>query len=152
MRDDARRPPAARVLTPALRRWLDSQPVGVLAVLAADGQPRQSLVYFTREGDRLLVSALADRLEAPAARRVARASLCVVGRHPPFPWAAFSGPAKVLTRDIGAATAAIARRITGAAEPPAPATDEALARVGRVILAIAVDKVSADSYLPPAPG
>ena len=36
-------------LTSALREFLDSEPVGVLATQAADGRPRQSLVYLTRE-------------------------------------------------------------------------------------------------------
>ena len=29
-----------------------------------DGRPRQSLVYYVRDGDRLLISTLADRLKA----------------------------------------------------------------------------------------
>ena len=68
-------PTALRGLTPALREFLDSQPVGVLATLAADGRLRQSLVYFTRDGDRLLISTQADRLKARDVRRTGRASL-----------------------------------------------------------------------------
>jgi PPOX class probable F420-dependent enzyme len=139
---------APGVLTPALREWLDSQPVGVLATLGPDGAPRQSLVYFARDGDRLLISTLADRLKARDVRRTGRASLCVMGHEPPFPSATFSGPAEVITSGIGPATAAIAQRVTRSAEPPEPLTDEALASVGRVILAIAVERVSAAGYLP----
>ena len=36
--------------------------VGVLATLAPDGQPRQSLVYYARDGERLLISTLAQLL------------------------------------------------------------------------------------------
>ena len=139
---------APGVLTPALREWLDSQPVGVLATLGPDGAPRQSLVYFARDGDRLLISTLADRLKARDVRRTGRASLCVMGHEPPFPSATFSGPAEVITSGIGPMTAAIAQRVTRSAEPPEPLTDEALASVGRVILAIAVERVSAAGYLP----
>jgi PPOX class probable F420-dependent enzyme len=131
-----------------LREFLDSKPVGVLATLAADGRPRQSLVYFAREGDRLLISTLADRLKARDVRRTGQASLCVMGHEPPYPSATFSGPAEILTTAIGPATAAIARRITGAAEAPEPMSDEVLAEAGRVILALTVERVTAASYIP----
>jgi len=39
--------------------------------------------------------------------------------------------------------------MTGAPEPPEPMSDEALAEVGRVILAIDLDPVTAASYIPP---
>jgi hypothetical protein len=39
------------------------------------------------------------------------------------------------------------QRITGAAEPPEPMSDEALAEAGRVILAIDVEHVGATSYI-----
>jgi PPOX class probable F420-dependent enzyme len=138
---------ALGALTPALREFLDSQSVGVLATLTADGRPRQSLVYFTRDGDRLLISTHVDRLKARDVRRTGRASLCVMGHEPPFPSATFSGPAEIVTTGIGAATATIARRMSGSAPPPERLTDEALARAGRVILAIAVERVSAASYI-----
>ena len=92
--------------------------MGVLATLAADGRPRQSLVYFAREGDRLLISTLADRLKARDIRRTGQASLCVMGHEAPYPSATFSGPAEILTTGIGPASAAIVQRITAAAEPP----------------------------------
>jgi PPOX class probable F420-dependent enzyme len=135
-------------LTRALQEFLDAQPVGVLATTAADGRVRQSLVYFARDGERLLVSTLADRLKARDVRRTGWASLCVMGHEPPYPSATLSGPAEVLTENIGVATAAIAQRITQADEPPEPLSDEALAEVGRVVLAITVQRVGAVSYIP----
>ena len=135
------------VLTDEQRAFLDREPVGVLATAGADGRPRQSLVYFARDGERLLVSTLTDRLKARDVRRTGWASLSVMGHERPFPSATFSGPAEILTEDIGPATARIAQRITGAADPPDAMTDDALAQAGRVILAIDVDRVSAASYL-----
>ncbi len=134
-------------LTAELREFLDSQRVGVLATAMPDGRPRQSLVYFSRDGDRLLISTLSERLKARDVRRTGWASLCVMGHEPPFPSATFSGRAVVLTEDIGPATAAIVQRMTGEAEPPEPMSDETLAEAGRVILAIEVDRVTAASYL-----
>jgi hypothetical protein len=39
------------------------------------------------------------------------------------------------------------QRITGADEPPPEQSDEALAEVGRVILELSIDRVSAVNYL-----
>jgi PPOX class probable F420-dependent enzyme len=135
-------------LTAELREFLDANRVGVLATIASDGKARQSLVYYARAGDRLLISTLKDRLKARDARRAGWASLCVMGHEPPFPSATFAGPAEILTENIGPLTAVIAQRMTGADEPPEPMSDEALAEVGRVILAIDIDRVSAVSYIP----
>lgn len=134
-------------LNEELRGFLDSNAVGVLATLAPDGQPRQSLVYFVRDGDRLLISTLADRLKARDTRRTGRASLCVMGHQPPYPSATFAGPAAILTSNIGPPTAKIMQRIAQTAEPPEPMSDEALAQAGRVVLAITIDHVSAASYI-----
>ena len=139
-------------LSDELRAFLDANAVGVLATLAADGRPRQSLVYFARESDRLVISTLADRLKARDTTRTGWASLCVMGHTPPYPSAAFAGPAQIITENIGPSTAAIAQRMTGAAEPSEPMSDEALAAAGRVILAIDVDRVTAANYIAPATG
>ena len=135
-------------MTPDLRGFLDSHPVGVLATRAADGRPRQSLVYFFRDGDRLMISTLTNRLKARDIRRSGCASLCVMGHEPPYPSATLSGPVEILTENIGAATAAIMQRIASTAEPPEPMSDEALAEIGRVILAITVERVTAQNYIP----
>jgi PPOX class probable F420-dependent enzyme len=135
-------------LTGQLRAFLDANTVGVLATTAPDDRPRQSLVYYARDGDRLLISTLTDRLKARDVRRTGWASLCVMGHELPYPSATFSGPAEILTDGIGAPTATIMQRITGAAEPPEPMSDEALAEVGRVVLAITVERVTAASHLP----
>ena len=137
-----------QALTEDLRDFLDANRVGVLATSSVAGRPRQSLVYYVRDGDRLLISTLTDRLKARDTRRSGWASLCVMGHEQPYPSASLSGPAQILTHDIGAATAAIMQRITGAAEPPEPMSDEALAEVGRVILAINVERVTAPNYIP----
>ena len=85
-------------------------------------------------------------------RRTGRASLCVMGHQPPYPSATFSGPAEIVTDEHRwPPTAAIAQRMTGAAEPPEPMSDEALAEAGRVILAITIERVTAANYIPPDP-
>jgi PPOX class probable F420-dependent enzyme len=134
-------------LADELRRFLDGQPVGVLATRPAEGNPRQSLVYFAREGERLVISTLANRAKARDVRRSGWASLCVMAHEPPYPSATFSGPAEILTENIGPPTARVMQRITRAHEPPEAMSDEALHEAGRVILAITLERVSAANYI-----
>ena len=137
------------VLTNELRDFLDAHRVGALATIAADGVPRQSVVYYARDGERLLISTESKRWKARDVRRSGWASLCVRGDEQPYPSAVFSGGAEILTKDIGPATAAVMQRIAGTAEPPEPQSDEALTAVDRVILAITVERVAAVSYIAP---
>jgi PPOX class probable F420-dependent enzyme len=139
-------------LSDDLRDFLDAHRAGVLATIAGDGKPRQSVVYYARDGGRLLISTESKRLKARDVRRSGWASLCVLGHEQPYPSAVFSGRAEILTEDIGPATAAVMQRIAGMPEPPEPQSDEALAAVDRVILAITVERVSAANYIPAAAG
>src|SRR5271165_4506494 len=120
------------VLTPALERFLDTEVLGVLATSSPGGPVGQSAVYFTREGERLLISSVAGRRKVTDVEQTGWASLCVVGHERPFPSATFSGPAQILTSGIGPATAAVMQRIMGLDEPPEEQSDEALAGVGRI--------------------
>jgi PPOX class probable F420-dependent enzyme len=135
------------VLTPRLRQLLDAQIVGVLLTEPASGRPLQSVVYYVPDGDRLLISSVTHRRKVRDVQRTGWASLCVMGFVRPFPAATFSGSAEILTENIGPATAALTQRFMGTEEPPEPQTDEALAGVGRVIIAITVDRVTAVNFL-----
>jgi len=134
------------VINARLQELLDSQIVGVLAT-DAGGAPLQSVVYYVRDGERLMVSSVTGRRKVKDVEASGWASLCVVGFERPFPSATFSGPAAILTEDIGPPTAALTQRFMGTDEPPEPQTDEALAGVGRVIIAITVERVAAAAWL-----
>jgi PPOX class probable F420-dependent enzyme len=135
------------VLTPVLCEFLDEQRCGVLATVSADRRPRQSVVYYARDGERLLISTESKRFKARDVRRTGWASLCVMGPEQPYPSATFVGPAAILTEGIGAATAAIMQRISGTEERPDAQTDAALAAIDRVILQITIARVGPVSYL-----
>ena len=137
-------------LSPQLIEFLDANRVGVLATVDDVAMPRQSVVYYVRDEERLLISTESKRLKARDVRRSEWASLCVLGHERPYPSAVFSGPAEILTENIGPATAAIMQRIAGLPEPPPPESDAALAAIDRVILAITIEAVSAVNYLDPA--
>lgn len=134
-------------LTPSLATFLDEQVAGVLATQSNGSRPRQSVVYFVRDGEQLLISTLDGRTKARDVRDAGWASLCVLGHDRPFPSATFSGPAEIRTENIGPATAAIGQRMLGLADPPEAQTDEALAGVRRVILAITIEHVAAVNYI-----
>jgi PPOX class probable F420-dependent enzyme len=136
-----------RALSPQLIEFLDEHRVGVLATVDDVAMPRQSVVYYVRDGERLLISTESKRLKARDVRRSGWASLCVLGHERPHPSAVFSGPAEILTEDIGPATARIMQRIGNLPEPPEAQSDEALAAIDRVILAITIEGVSAVNYL-----
>ena len=131
-----------------LNKFLDEGTVGVLATPTARGRPRQSLVYYVRDGDRLLVSTLADRVKARDVRRSGWASICVMGHERPYPSATFSGSAEILTENIGPPSARIAQRVFGLPEPPEPMSDETLADAGRVVLSITVERVTGAAHIP----
>lgn len=135
------------VLTDEVRDFLDSQRVGVLATVAEDGRPRQSVVYFARDGERLLISTLSKRGKARHVQRTGWASICVRGDEQPYPSATIAGTAEILREGIGPATARIMQRITATDEPPEHQTDEALAALDRVVLSIAIERVGPVSYL-----
>ena len=139
-----------RPLTPHLIDFLDAHRVGVLATVDKAAVPRQSVVYYVREEQRLLISTESKRFKARDIRRSGWASLCVLGHDRPYPSAVCSGPAETLTESIGPATAAIVHRIADLPEPPKAQSDEALAAIDRVILAITVEAVTSVNYLPTA--
>jgi PPOX class probable F420-dependent enzyme len=134
-------------LSDQLRDFLDAHRVGVLGTIADDGKPHLSVVYYVRDGDRLVISTTSKRLKARHVERTEWASLSVRGDEQPYPSATFSGPAEVLTKDIAEPTALIMQRIAGADEPLEPRSDEALAEIDRVILAITVERVSAVTHI-----
>jgi PPOX class probable F420-dependent enzyme len=130
-------------LTGGLVRLLDSRVVGVLATVRPNGRPSQSVVYYAREHDRLLISSVEGRHKVEDVERTGWASLNVMGEERPFPSATFSGRAVILRRDIGTETAAVAQRLMGIDQPPEEQSDEALASVGRVVVAITIERVAA---------
>jgi PPOX class probable F420-dependent enzyme len=112
-------------LGPELRRFLDTEIVGVLATEGESGRPRQSVVYFARDGERLLITTLAGRHKVKDVERTGWASLCVLGHERPFPSVTLSGRAEILTEGIGPSTAAVTQRLMGLDAPPEPQSDEA---------------------------
>jgi PPOX class probable F420-dependent enzyme len=129
-----------------IAQFLDQVPVGVLATVRTDGKPRQSTVYFLREGDRILISTESKRGKARDVEHTGYASICVQGVEKPFPCVTLEGPARILREGVGEPTARIVARILDAPVGEAQ-TDEAMAAVDRVILELTVERTYGASYL-----
>jgi PPOX class probable F420-dependent enzyme len=127
------------------RAFLERQTAGVLATTRPDGSPRQSVVYFALDGDRLLISTEPGRAKARDVQRTGRASLCAVGGAPPYPCVTLEGSARIRSTGIGADTAAVWSRIGGQAVEPV--SDSDLAAMQRVVLEITIERVYGASYL-----
>ncbi len=140
-------PNSPHKLDDSIRRFLDEQVLCVLATRSAGGRVHQSAVYFVRDGDELLISTEQQRRKARDVEETGWASVCVMGHERPFPSVTVSGSAEIRREDIGGATARVAQRMFALPELPEAQTDEALAGVGRVILAISADRVGPASYL-----
>lgn len=134
-------------MSAALDAFLDEQIVGALVTRSATGSVHQSLVYYARQDATLLISTLAGRRKARDVEETGWASLCVMGHERPFPSVTVSGAAEIRRGGIGAPTAEIARRMLGLDELPEEQSDVALAEVGRVILALSIERVGPASYL-----
>lgn len=131
----------------AVRRFIAEQPVGVLATTRRDGSIRQSVVYHVLDGDRILVSTVADRGKAFDVRRNGRASYTVIGHEKPFPQVVVEGPARILVDGIAAPTRRLFERVSGS-PPAAELSDAMLAGMKRVILEVSIERVRDASYLP----
>ena len=90
---------------------------------------------------------MAERFKARDVERSGWASLSVRGDEQPYPSATFSGQAAIKSKDVGPPTAKVMQRIAGSDELPPVQSDEALAAVGRVILELSIEKVSAVTHL-----
>jgi PPOX class probable F420-dependent enzyme len=134
-------------LTRAVGGFLDEHLVGALATRSAAGRVHLSPVYYVRDGERLLISTEAGRRKARDVQETEWASLCVTGAERPFPSVTVAGAATIRRENIGAATAAIAQRMLALDELPEVQSDEALAGVGRVLLALQIERVGPASHL-----
>jgi PPOX class probable F420-dependent enzyme len=138
---------ASPPLTAELAELLDSNKLGTIATVGEDGMPRLSVVYYANRGKRIFISTLRERLKAKDVERTGWVALSVRGEEPPYPSATFSGAARIRTAGIAEDTALVMARIAGLPDPPESQSDEALAAVGRVLIELAVERVSAATHV-----
>ena len=64
-------------ISDAVRRFLEGKRFAVLATIARDGTPHQTVMWYELRGDTIMMNTAVGRLKATQLRRDARASVCV---------------------------------------------------------------------------
>ena len=126
-------------LTDQMQHFLDEPRYGVLATINADGSPQQTVMWFAREGDTIMMNTLRGRKKDRNIARDGRASLCVENGTTYLTLTgtiAFEGDAEQGLADI----AKLARRYVG------PDAGAEFAGQERVTLRLTIDKVDAHGF------
>lgn len=64
-------------ISAAVRRFLQERRFAVLATIAADGMPHQTVMWYELRGDTIMMNTRVGRIKDIQLRRDARASICV---------------------------------------------------------------------------
>jgi len=125
-------------LTDEQRAFLADHRLVIVGIPRAVGAPHLSPVYYTVDGDDILISTTASRFKARAVRRNPAISLCVLHEQFPFPYLLVYGTGTI--EDAGAADLMmrIGERMTGRPVPESarPAVEERARKEGRVVLRV----------------
>jgi PPOX class probable F420-dependent enzyme len=93
------------------REFLESHRLAVVAVQREGKPPSLSPVYYTVEGDDLLISTTATRLKGKAPRKNPDVALCVLGEEFPFPYLTVYGKARIEEQGAADVMARIAEKM-----------------------------------------
>jgi PPOX class probable F420-dependent enzyme len=114
---------------------------GVLATLKRDGRPQLSHVAYLLDDDgEVKISVTNDRAKTRNARRDPRVSMTVVGDDW-YEYVVVEGTARIVEDDPVPLLRRVYRGVTGGDHPDWAEFDAAMVRDGRVVLAIAVDRL-----------
>lgn len=138
-------------LSDAVRAFASKVKTCAVGTTRPDGSVRQSVTYFALDGDKILISTVADRAKARDVTRTGRASVCVFGHEKPFPSVTLEGPARIVAEkaQAGELTRRISSMVFGIDPATAPSDDD-IAKAGRVVLEITAERVYGASYVPEA--
>lgn len=114
---------------------------GVLATLKRDGRPQLSNVsYLLDEDGEVKISVTRDRAKVHNARRDPRVAMTVVGENW-YRYVVVEGAARLIEDDPGPLLRHVYRGVTGGEHPDWEEFDAAMVRDGRLVLAIAVERL-----------
>jgi PPOX class probable F420-dependent enzyme len=89
-------PTATTLLTPNVRAFLDAARFASLATLDADGQPRQSVVWYLLDGDELVVNSKVGRRWPANLVRDPRVAISIVDVEDGYRWLGLTGHVEVV--------------------------------------------------------
>jgi PPOX class probable F420-dependent enzyme len=127
-----------------LRTFLDAPNFATIATLDPDGAPRQAVIWYTLDGDELVINSAIGRRWPANLLREPRISIAITDRHDGYHWIGFTGRVTVIHDQPTAQAdiAAMARRYH--ADDPASAERlirDRFERQERVSFRIAIDDV-----------
>jgi PPOX class probable F420-dependent enzyme len=110
----------AVALNDSARQLVDGKNFGVVATLNADGSPHTSVVWVTRDGDRVLFSTHSGRLKARNIARDARVSITILDRDDPYRTVDIRGRAELAEDEGRVVQRAVNYKYMGGDPPPDP--------------------------------
>ena len=84
-------------LLPHVRAFLSDPHYATIATIDPDGAPRQAVIWFTLDGDEIVVNSLVGRRWPANLLRDPRVSLAIVDRHDGLRWVGMSTIARPVT-------------------------------------------------------
>jgi PPOX class probable F420-dependent enzyme len=130
------------------KTFLEEHRLVIVGLAKRSRGPHMSPVYYTLDGDHILISTTAARWKAKAVRRGTAISLCVLGEALPFPYLLLYGTAVIEEEGAAAVMRKIGERMTGNAIPDSalPAIEERAQREGRVVLRFTPERIGGTAY------
>jgi PPOX class probable F420-dependent enzyme len=123
----------------ATRSLLDGRNFATVSTLNPDGGPQSSVVWFQREGDTLVFSAIESRRKVRNLIRDPRVSVSVYDLANPYHSVELRGTAEVLPDPEKALPLALSHKYLGEAPPPEPS------ELVRVIVRITPERIASFS-------
>lgn len=80
--------------------FISSQKWAVVTTLRKDGSPSNSVVFYARDGDEILLSTTRDRVKARTIARDARVAVTVLDEGAPYRFATIEGTARISTENL----------------------------------------------------
>ena len=122
------------------RAFVERHRTCVFGYQRKEGPPSMSVVYYTMDGDDLLISTMADRAKAKAVQRLGEVSICVLDEEWPLTYLMIYGKASV-ERDLkqtGTVMMKVGEIMSGNPIPESarPVVEEMAKREDRVVLRI----------------
>jgi PPOX class probable F420-dependent enzyme len=84
-------------LSDRIRRFLDTTNFATIATIDSDGTPRQAVIWYTLDGDDVIINSLVGRRWPTNLLRDPRISVAITDQHDGYRWVGFTGIAVPIT-------------------------------------------------------
>lgn len=88
--------PATHALSERLRAFLDAPNFATIATLDPDGTPRQAVIWYTLDGDELVINSAVGRRWPANLQRDQRIAISITDRHDGYRWVGLSGTVRAI--------------------------------------------------------